>query len=274
MGCADDLSLRIESVKISRSFVSAHDPVALKPFFTDLVGQEIGAELDLAGHTVVKTKKDLEVVVHLKVDDVAKICKYRCDFCAFHHKQHLVDKMNAPVEQHAAAFADIHMPVMHISVEAVETALYRVHIADAACIVDGLHGAEVFVKSSLMVNGKFDAALFADLSHIIEFFDGHGDRLLADDVFSGFCGLDHQIVMLIVVHDDQHDIDVLIGQKRLVGSVTFDAGLDILELFGIFVGDTDDLILLHAAQHGLVLMAHKSMTDDSYADFFHVLFLL
>ena len=90
-----------------------------------LICQVVGPEFHLRGDIVVETHQDLEVVVHLEVDDVADIRVEALDLRSRHHPEDLVQQVYAPVIEHAAALGDIDMPVMHVSVEAVQAALDR-----------------------------------------------------------------------------------------------------------------------------------------------------
>ena len=111
----------------------------------------------------------MEIVVDFLVDDVAEICVNLRHFLR-NHPEHLVDQVDAPVIEHAAALVHKDMPVMHIAVEAVQLGLHDVEIAEFSGIVHIFRGAEIHVETSLLMDGEGHAGLFAGCFHLVKIF--------------------------------------------------------------------------------------------------------
>ena len=124
--------------------------------------------------------------------------------------------MHAPVIQHPAAFTDMYMPVMHISVKSIQAALDGVHLSQRALVKNLLRRAEIPVQPALMVYRKFYAALFCHADHIIQLFQAHCDGLLTDDVLSCPCGLEHQVMMLVIICRDQYHLYLRIPEQFFI----------------------------------------------------------
>ena len=263
----------MEAVDIGRTLVAADEPVTLEPLVVHLVGQVVGTQLDLGGDIVVEAHDHLEVIVDLEVDDVADVGKDGLQLGAGHHPENLVEKVNAPVIEHTAALFDVNVPVVHIAVIAVDAGLDGIDVAERTGVKDSLCGAEVGVKTALVMHRELDAGLLTGGGHLVELFEAHGDGLLTDDVFSGLGGLDDEIVVRGVVADDQHDVDVGIVDQLVVVFVALQARRYILELFGVDIRESDQRDPREIEKHLFMLMSHKSVSDDTDSDIFHSYFL-
>ena len=161
------------------------------------------------------------------------------------------------------------MPVVHIAIEAVQTALDRVNLAQTALIEYRLHGAEIGVQSALVVNGELHAAFLGDCDHAVQLLGGHGNRLFTDDILTGLGCLYHQIIMLVVVGCDQHNVNFRVVHQLVVGRIALDALLHVFQLLGINVRDTNHADSVHLGQHFFMLVAHKAVAYDTDSDIIH-----
>ena len=129
--------------------------------------------------------------------------------------------MYSPVIKHASAFAYVNMPVMHISIKSIETVFHHINVPESLLVKDFFHDPEILIQTPLMVNRKFHSALICYADHVIQFLRRHGCRLLTYDIFSCFCRLYNQIVMLVIICRNQYNVHFRVCQKRLVAFVSF-----------------------------------------------------
>ena len=199
------------------------------------IGQEICSQFQCCGYAVIEAHHDLEVIVNFLVDDVADVGKYGSELRSGEHPAELIQKVHTPVVQHSAAFTDEDMPVVHVSVKAVEHALYAVDVAQSAGIIDRLCSAEIRIETALMMDRELYTVLLDGRFHLIEFCQTHGDGFLTDDVLLRIGCLDHKVFVELVVRSDQHYIHFRIRHEFLIAGVSLETFCHIFKLFGINV---------------------------------------
>ena len=227
-----------------------------------LICQIISAQLDLRHKTAVKTEHDVEIVIDFLIDDIAQVRK-DLSHLAGNHPEHLVDEVDSPVIEHPAALIHEYMPVMHISVKAVESGLHDVEIAKLTGIKDILCRAEVHVKPPLLVDRKGDARFFARRFHLVEILEAQRDRFLAQNLLARFRRFDHKLFMLVVVGRDQDHFHFRIPDQVRSVLISLDPLRDVAQLLGIDVADRSDLNSVEVREHRLMLMSHEAVTDNA-----------
>ena len=140
----------------------------------------------------------MEIIVYLSVDHVPQIGKHGYQL-ARNHPEHLVNQMNAPVVQHAAALVLVYMPVVHIAVKAVQHRFHRVHAPQRASVEHFLRNAEVLVEATLLVHGKGDAVLIAALLHGVKVRQRKRYRLFTQNMLASLRGHFGELAVLVVV---------------------------------------------------------------------------
>ena len=120
-----------------------------------------------------------------------------------------------------------------------------------------------------MVNGELDAAFLGDCDHAVQLLGGHGNRLFTDDILAGLGGLYHQIIMLVVVGCNQHNVNFRVVHQLIVGRIALDALLHVFQLLLVNVRDTNHADSVHLSQHFFMLVAHKAVAYDTDSDIIH-----
>ena len=122
-----------------------------------------------------------------------------------------------------------------------------------------------------MMDRELDAVLFDGLLHLVQIRQAHGYRLLADDVLARVGRLDHQVLVLIVVHHDQHHVHVRVIDQLVIAGVALQPLADVLQLLRVLVRKPDQLDPRKLLQHRLMLMPHKAMPNDADPNVRHLL---
>ena len=93
--------------------------------------------------------------------------------------------------------------------------------------------SEIWIQPALMMYRKFYTAFFCYPYHVIQFFQTHCHRFLANDIFPGTCCLNHKIMMLIIVRRNQNNLYIRITKQLFIGAVPLQSFLHIFELLRI-----------------------------------------
>ena len=156
----------------------------------------------------------LEPVVDLVVGDMVEPALDGLDVIAEDHAG-LVDEVDAPVVQHAAAVFLDASPVGGNPAAAVDAALDVDDLADLAGIVDLLHSEGVHVKAAVLVNGEDLPGLVRRGDHALQGFHGQRHRLFGDHVLPGLQSRDGDFLVHVVGRGDGDHVDGGIRQQRL-----------------------------------------------------------
>ena len=227
---------------------------------TDEVG---GAHLHVDRQIVLKVHLQLEAVVHQLVGDVIALAPDLLESLVLHDTHDLVDEVDTPVQNHAAALGGILTPVPGDTAGAVATGLDVVHGAQLTALVDVPHDQKLTVPAAVLVDRKELAGGLGGVDHLLEIGGGQGNGLLADDVLARGQSLEGQGLVLIVGDGDGDEIHRGIPQKLLQGCVGMDAsGLSQRALGGLNIVNTHQIDDVAVLEEATVPAAHTAVTDD------------
>lgn len=131
------------------------------------------------------------------------------------HAQQLVDQMNPPVVEHAAACHRVSPPAEANAPLAVNAGLDGGDISDFSAL-HGLTGHEIiFIPTAVLMNGKNAACLFGSGNDLFQLIRIHGDGFFAHNVFSGLQAGNGQLGMDVIGRADEDQRNALVRQKIL-----------------------------------------------------------
>ena len=181
----------------------------------------IGAQLHMGSGAVLKVQFQLKAVIHLIIGDVGTGA-VQPDDLLLKDLQDLVNKVDAPVQDHTAAVLLLPAPVAGDTPGAVDTGLKIQNLSDLTAGSQLLHCQKIHIPAAVVVNGEKLACLFAGSNHPVYGSNAHFHGLFADHMLACFqCG-NNQRFMEIIGRCDHHRIHLGICQQLLVGSIHMD----------------------------------------------------
>ena len=120
------------------------------------------------------------------------------EFPAAHHGQHLVEQMNSPVEDHAAAVFLFLPPAGWNAPRALNARFNPEDPSELIFIDEFFHGQIIFIPASVLVNGKQLSRSVSRRRHLIKRRHRHFDRLFTYDVFARLKRLYDKLLMVVV----------------------------------------------------------------------------
>lgn len=183
-------------------------------------------QLNASGGAALKIDVDLEAVIDLVVGVVGAMAADALDFFVGDELQHLVDHVNAPVKDHAAAMRLFTAPVGRDSARAVDAGSDVECFADLAALNQALDGEEVNVPTAILVNGKERARFLRCGDHAVNRGTAHFNRLFADDMLACLQPCDDQFLVNVVRNGDHDSVNRRVGKDCFVGFINVNAVCD------------------------------------------------
>ena len=232
----------------------------VEPGHIDEVG---GADLHMGGQVAVKVHFQLEAVVHQLIGDMVTLAPDLPQGAVGDDAHDLVDEVNAPVQDHAAAMLRLLPPVAGDAPGAVDTGLDMVYLPQFSAAVDVPHEQKFPIPPAVLVNREEAAILVGRIDHLLQILGAQRDRFLADDMLARRHGLDGQGLVQVVGDGNGDKIHRRVVQKSLKGGVRMDAVLfgDLapLRLYIVDTHQIDHIAPLHVIG---VPGTHAAVADD------------
>ena len=164
-----------------------------------------GSDLHARDQVIIKEHIQLEAVIHQLIGDMVAVAEDLPQRFVVHDAHDLVDEVNAPVQDHAAAMLRRAAPVTGNAPGSVYTGLHAVHLPQITAVINVAHEQEFAVPAAVLVNREQSVVLVGCIKHFLQI--GRGKRH----------GLVH-----IVGHRDGHKIHRRVAQQRLERRVRVD----------------------------------------------------
>ena len=182
----------------------------------------IGANLNGCALAALKGEVKVKSVVNLGGGDIGGLAVYASDLLG-NELKHLVDEVNAPVEDHTAAGSLVASPVGGNTSRAVDSRLDIDNLADLTRVNEALDSKEVNVPASVLVNRELAAVLLCRLYHLVELADRESNGLLADNVLACVQSSYNYILVYVVGGSAENDVNLGICDELLKRCVDVNA---------------------------------------------------
>ena len=179
-------------------------------------------DLHARDQVIIKEHIQLEAVIHQLIGDMVAVAEDLPQRFVVHDAHDLVDEVNAPVQDHAAAMLRRAAPVTGNAPGSVYTGLHAVHLPQITAVINVAHEQEFAVPAAVLVNREQSVVLIGCIKHFLQIGRGKRHGLLADDVLSRLHCLNGKRLVHIVGHRDGHKIHRRVAQKRLERRVGVD----------------------------------------------------
>ena len=150
----------------------------------------------------------------------------------FHHLQHLVQNMYAPIKHHTAALRLSTAPISRYSTGAVYPGFDAEYISQHTFIINFLHRQEIFIPTAILMNRKKFSVLICCINHLLQIGARQRNRFFGNYIFSRLHCLYRIWLMPVIRHCQQENIHFVVRQNFLKALICFVA---VLFCFGCFL---------------------------------------
>ena len=213
---------------------------------------------------ILQIKHEEEIVLHLRSFYIAGLAEYAPEIVISQHPHQLIDKVNAPVVQHAAAVLLFTAPTEHYSTGSMQSGLDGIHLSQFPGIKDILNDPEVLVPTAVLMYGEEFPVATSRGNHLIQLVHVQSGRLLADDMLAGIRRGNADLHVTVVRHGNQNSVDVLTRKQILQGRKSPEpAFLRHLYPHGVNVVSAYHLNPFNFGSVSVMKSAHSSVANNS-----------
>ena len=203
---ADQFSVQLPVLDDGGSVCTQHHPAGQ---CNEITGANLHENMDTVAQPQIRGK----AVIHLGVGHIGHRSVNSLNLGIRIQQQRLIQQMDTPVQNHAAALFRLLTPVAGDTVRAMNTGFNSEYRAQFALCQNLFDRQEVLVPTTVLVHRQEFTGAFRRLHHGLKISGVNGNGFLADYVLTSFHCLNCQRPVQIIGCRNQHQIHRFIRQK-------------------------------------------------------------